>query len=54
MQGYINETYSMLLATHANVQDILNSDTQTLEQELKHNLMNMLIKITLALMVTCI
>ena len=42
MQGYINETYSMLLATHANVQDILNSDTQTLEQELKHNLMNML------------
>ena len=42
MQGYINETYSMLLSTHANVQDILNSDTQTLEQELKHNLMNML------------
>nr|WP_238701458.1 methyl-accepting chemotaxis protein [Helicobacter bilis] len=42
MQGYINETYSMLLSTHANVQDILNSGTQTLEQELKHNLMNML------------
>ena len=42
MQGYINETYSMLLSTHANVQDILNSDAQTLEQELKHNLMNML------------
>ena len=42
MQGYVNETYSILLSTSSNVQDILNSDIQTFEQDLQHSLMTML------------
>ena len=43
MQGYINETYSMLLTTYANVQDIVrNENSQNFEQSLKYNIMNML------------
>ncbi len=38
MQGYINEVYSVLLSTHANVEDLLRNKKEDIEENLKHYL----------------